>query len=358
MSMQFKDYYATLGVKRNATEKEIKSAFRKLARQYHPDVNPSASDKFKEINEAYEVLSDKDKRQRYDQFGQYWQQSNQAGYGQPGRRTRTTTSTPGGMPPGGGIDISELLRQFGFQQGSGVPGGSPGGAGAGFSDFFQMLFGNGFGTPTQARPGGGAAPGPVPGQARHAPPHGGPSVTRSPYGDHQGVSPQDTQQVVSVKVEDLIFGGRQTLKSVATGKTLEVTIPAKAYPGMRLRISQEGQVLNGTQRANLMLLLRVAPHARYSVENETDLVAKMPVHWLDLLLGTVLKIEIPGGQVVEVTLPACTPPHKRIRLRQLGLYKKSGERGDLFVDLNVQFPKKLTDEQRELLEGLREKFPK
>ncbi|MFM7468700.1 MAG: DnaJ domain-containing protein [Vampirovibrionales bacterium] len=331
----YKDYYKMLGVSRQASEKEIKAAFRKLAKKYHPDVNPQASDKFKEVNEAYEVLSDTEKRQKYDQFGQYYQQ-HQSGAG-------------GGFPQGGGFDFSDILRQFGGQAGMG--GGFPGGhGGSGFSDFFEMLFGNAGGHPAQHQHRAGYQAQQAYSQTRHG--------HQAHHAHAQAVQPQDTQQTVPLPLHFFLEGGKLQIRSVATGEMHEVTIPPRLTPGHRMRLKHQGQMSASGQRGHLVLMLQAVPHAVFQVEDTYHLVREVEVSWLKLLLGGALQVETLEGKQIEIPLPQGASIQKRIRLKGLGLYKtqQGSERGDLYLKLIPVFPTRLTSEQQHALEQLQGLF--
>lgn len=354
MSQAYKDYYKILGVARQASDKEIKSAFRKLAKKYHPDVNPKASEQFKELNEAYEVLSDPDKRQKYDQFGQYYQQyqtSGGGGFPQGGGFS--------GAGMGGGFDFSEILRHFG---GQGTHGGMGGGfsqqaQGSGFSDFFEMLFGNmGGGHPAQARHAQAQRQTYQHHQQQHH--HHAHHASHGGFNHTQAVQPQDTQQTVPLPLSFFIEGGKLQIKSIATGEVHEVTIPPRLTPGYRMRLKHQGQVSPSGQRGHLVLMLQAVPHPTFQVEDSYHLVREVEVPWLKWVLGGALQVETLEGKQIEMPLPQGASLQKRIRLKGLGLYKtpQGTERGDLYLKLVPIFPHHVTPEQQQALEHLASLF--
>ena len=313
----YRDYFKVLGVERGADADAIKRAFRKLAREYHPDVNPgdkTAEAKFKEVSEAYEVLSDPDKRRRYEQFGQYW---NQAG-------------AAAGGPGTGGFDvdfgrygnfddfINDLLGRFGGPGGGGF-GGAPGGfAGGGFP-------GGGF-------PGGGFAGGGFPRSASRAPLN------------------LDAEASVKVTFAEA-FRGAERILSV-NDERVQVRIPAGVKPGSRLRLKGKGNLQPGTgRRGDLYLNLDVQAHPVWRLEGD-QLRGELPVSIDELALGGMVKVMTPDGEA-EVSIPAGTAPGRSLRLKGKGWPMKSG-RGDLLLNLSVHWPGKWSDEQRRLLEQLRD----
>ena len=314
--MEYKDYYKTLGVKKDASKDDIQKAYRKLARKLHPDVNkdPSAETKFKEVGEAYEVLKDPDKRQKYDQYGSAWNSARQTG-----------------APPPGWENI-----RFDFGQG---PGGFGGGGGAeGFSSFFEMLFG-GAGGAGGGRRGGGGFPGFGGGPGARAPRNG-----------------SDSEAVLTLSLEEALSGGpREISLSDAYGqrKTLSVKIPAGVRPGQRIRLSGQGQPgMEGAPAGDLFLRVEVEPHPRFKVEG-TDLQTTLPVAPWEAALGGEAEVETLDG-AVRVRIPAGSSSGRRIRLRGRGMPQPGGGRGDLLAEIRVVVPDQLTDRERELFEQLAE----
>ena len=315
--MEYKDYYKTLGVGKNATNKEIKAAFRKLARKYHPDVNKGdkkAEARFKEINEANAVLSDPEKRRRYDTLGPDF-----ANY-----------RAPAGARPGAG--------------GGGVHVDFGGDAG-GFSDFFRTIFGGGFG-------GGGAATG---GQQT-----GGGSFDfeelfgrAGARGGRQPVG-QDVEGAVDLTLEEVLRGSVRSVKMEGQGdaRTVEVKIPPGIREGSRVRAAGEGGGRSGA-RGDLYLKVHVLPHAQFERKGD-DLHVTFTVPLTTPVLGgeaEVPTLEGPRG----IKVPAGSRVGRTFRLRGQGLprLESPGERGDLMAQLQVDLPGETSDEARRLFEELR-----
>lgn len=308
MARNYKDYYKTLGVERGASEKDIKSAYRKLARKHHPDVNPgdkSSEDRFKEVSEAYEVLSDKDKRIKYDQYGQYWEQE-----GRPGA---------GGQPPPGWdtftFDYGDPARQ----------GGPDFGGGEGFSDFFEMLFGQG------RRPGGGEAP--AGGHRRsHAPPRG-PHI----------------EAEMEVSLEDAFHGAKKSFS--LNGRKLEVTIPKGVKDGQKIRLAHQGEE-GPAGRGDLLIKISVRTHPVYERRGD-DLYVDVSVDYATAALGGEVQVPTLTGRVT-MKVPAGTSGGRVFRLPGQGMPKlKDGGRGDLYAKVRVTIPEVMSENERQLLEQIR-----
>ena len=308
MSVEYKDYYKILGVGREASKDEIAKAFKKLARKYHPDLNPGnkeSEEKFKEINEAYEVLKDEQKRKMYDQLGPNWQQGQQFG-GNP---------FGGGNPYGGGTRFTFNGQEFGGQ----------GFDGSGFSDFFETLFGS-----RQ----GGSAGGPFSGY-----------TSRPQRG-------RDIEAHISITLEDAVKGGERslTLEGGDGTKTLKVNIPAGVKDGAKLRLAGQGyDSPNGGPKGDLYLRIRFAPHSLFHVDG-TDLTYEVRIAPWEAVLGAKVKVPTLDGNV-ELSIPAGTGSGKKMRLRGKGL-GPAKSRGDLYVRVGIDAPKDLTPKQRELWEAL------
>src|SRR5579884_3722976 len=344
--VEFRDYYATLGVKKGASDKDIRSAYRKLARELHPDLNPnnkSAEKRFKEVNEAYEVLSDPEKRKKYDQLGanwrnyEQWQRAGGARAGQPfdwadlfgggGPTSRARTRTGGGpgthtrttVTPG---DLGDLL--------GGGGGGSGTGAGSPFSDFFETFFGGigrGGTTTTSARP----------------------NATRAG---------RDVDQPVDVTLEEAFNGTTRVVQVTddRSGRTrrLEVKIPAGVSEGSRVRIAgQGGPGVLGGSAGDLYLVVHVTPSATFAREGD-DLRVKVPARLTTAVLGGEVEVPTPKGGKLALKVPAGTQDGRVFRLRGQGMPRldRPTERGDLFAEVHVQLPEQLTDRQRQLFEEL------
>ncbi|MEY3332299.1 MAG: hypothetical protein RLZZ176_599 [Cyanobacteriota bacterium] len=308
----FKDYYAILGISKTATGEEIKQAFRKLARKYHPDVNPNnkqAEAKFKEVNEAYEVLSDPEKRKKYDQFGQYWKQ---ADHGFPG----------GGFSPDmGGVDFG--------QYGS-------------FNDFLTELF-------------GGAGPRSSRQSYSHRTSTARPGEGFGNFNDFSFQDPsargsQDTEAIISLTFAEA-FSGVQKRFSLGN-ETIDVRIPAGAKAGTRLRVKGKGQInpMN-QQRGDLYLKVELQPHSFFQIEGD-NLLCEVLITPDEATLGASIDVPTPDGQV-NVKLPAGVRSGQSLRLRGKGWPMAKGGRGDQFVKVGIAPPKELTAQEREYYEKIR-----
>lgn len=311
----YKDYYQLLGVDRKATEKEIKSAYRKLARQYHPDVNPGAEAKFKEINEAYEVLGDPQKRQMYDNLGSNWQH--------------------GANFNAGGAEGQ--WQDMGFGGGSGV-----------FSDFFDMIFG---------QMGAGQAGG---NRNVHFSMGGDPFSAGGFQQQHTRSQPKakpvdlDVTQPLSLDLDDI--WGEATTQTVlikdgrGSTKSLSVKIPKGIRPGKKIKLADQG-LEQGGRRGHLYLEIKVRPHAVYQLEGD-NLVVDVPLSASQLLLGAEVSVPTPQG-AVTLKIPERTEPGKKLRIKGRGLPGgTSSTQGDLFAKLKLRMPSELTAEQRQVLESL------
>ncbi len=322
--MEFKDYYATLGVGKDAAKDEIQKAYRKLARKYHPDVNkdPAAEVRFKEIGEAYEVLKDADKRKKYDQFGSAW-------------KTREQT----GAPPPGWENI-----QWDFGEGGGFDFGGDfgnlGGGGSGFSSFFDMLFGGGA---PGGRGGRGAGV-----RWTTAGPGGRPGAGWSQQGG-------DMEARLGLSLEEAASGGAReiTLTDPSSGerKTLSVRIPPGVRAGQRIRLAGKGAPgLGGGAPGDLLLRVELEPHAAFRVE-DGDLHVALPVAPWEAALGGEAEVRTLNGPV-RVKIPAGSSTGRKIRLRGRGMAKAGGEKGDLYAEIRVVLPETLSPREKELYEEL------
>lgn len=320
--MEYKDYYKILGVDKKATAKEIKKSYRKLARQYHPDVNPgdaSAENKFKDINEAYEVLSDQEKREKYDRFGSEWQRFEQAG----GRAQDFNWSQWSTQPGGYG---TRTMSQEEFEQMFGG-GGMGGGMGGGFSDFFETLFGS-FGGARRSTGGFGA----------------GQDFTRS-YAQRG----QDIEHEVEISLEEAFYGTTRALQW-EDGRTIEAKIPRGVKSGSKVRLSGQGQAgMGGAAAGDLYLRIKVAPNALYERKGD-DLHVTARVDFFTAMLGGKTTINT-IDKSVNLSIPQETANDKQFRLSGLGMPKlrKPDERGDLYARVKVLLPRNLTEEEKELV---------
>jgi DnaJ-class molecular chaperone len=325
MAVQFKDYYQILGVPRAATEAEIKKAYRKLARKYHPDINPedqSAEDKFKELNEAYEVLSDPEKRQRYDELGPSWKAG--ADFTPPPgwQRVRTEPS-----------DFGDAFAR--------------GGGRGGFSDFFETLFGG---------------------------------FQRSRAGPGFAMRGADVEAEISLTLEDISRGATRTLTLQAaercpncsgTGsrdnrvcpmcngvgmvrrpKSLAVHIPVGVREGSVIRLAGQGEPGTGSASAgDLYLRVHLTPHPLFALVADDDLQLELPVAPWEVALGAKVTVPTLDGSV-EMTIPPGSQAGQRLRLRGKGMPRQGAGSGDLYAKLKIVVPPKFTAEERELFEKL------
>lgn len=302
-----KSYYETLGVKKDATADEIKKAFRKAARKHHPDAGGD-EEKFKAINEAYEVLSDKDKRKQYDEYGQvFGSQGPPPGYGQGG-------GFGGQGGPGGGYQYTTGGPGGGYTQ---VDFGDMGG-GFDIGSIFGSMFGGG------GRGGGYGAAGPTKGQ--------------------------DLQVDLTVSFEQA-FHGTQVAVHDASGKEISVSVPAGARDGGKLRFRGKGSPgANGGPAGDLYVITHIGPHPYYARDG-ADVVLTLPLTVAEASLGTTVTIPVPDGTRAKLKIPAGTQFGKVFRMKGKGAPKLKGDgHGDLKVRADVLVPKHLTDRQRELLE--------
>ena len=301
--MQFKDYYAILGVPKTASQEEIRKAFRKLARKHHPDVakdKKAAEGKFKEINEANEVLGDPQKRAKYDELGADWNQ--------PGRQ---------GPPP-------NWEEMFGRGGGGGFDfggGGPRNGGGGGFSDFFEAFFG-----------GGGA------------------STRRRRNAQRRG---EDVEFELPVTIEEALQGGKKAFAVDRSGRreTINVTVPKGVRAGQRIRLAGQGEAgIGGGGAGDLYLRVSIHPHGDYRVEGN-DLIRPVSVPVTAAVLGGEVEVPTPDG-AVKLKVPAGTQPGQKFRIKGRGLPSGHGERGDFYAEVKVAVPTHLTDRERRLWQEL------
>jgi curved DNA-binding protein len=312
MSVKFQDYYETLGVGRDASEDEIKRAYRKLARKYHPDVNKDkeAEEKFKQINEAHEVLKDPEKRKLYDQLGSDWQAGQDF------------------KPPPGWEDV-----HFDFRTG---PGAEAFDFGGGFSDFFEMLFGGRMG-------GGGRA------RARQ-----GSWVMRG----------QDHEAEIEIDLESAYHGTTRTLTLQGheidqqgqvrpTVQNIQVKIPPGVTDGSRIRLSGKGgEGMGGGPPGDLYLKVHIEPHPRFSMDGH-NLQVEVPIAPWEAALGGTVQVATMDGKV-KLKIPSGSQSGQKLRLRGKGFPKKGGARGDLIARLKIVVPKDLTAREKELFAEMAE----
>ena len=313
--MDYKDYYSILGVSKDAESSDLQKAFRKLARKYHPDVNssPEAEAKFKEINEAHEVLKDPEKRAKYDQFGSAWKQAQNSGAPPPGYEDIFSAFTSGG---------GQRTRGFG------------GFGGEGFSSFFDMLFGSGFGSGGNVDPRVSWSTGSAAGGA---------------------VKGADHEASISLALEEAARGGEReiSLTDPTTGRrrTLRVKVPRGIRPGQRIRLAGQGGLgADGQTRGDLYLSVEIVPDPRFRLDGN-HLHTSLPVTPWEAALGGQAKIRTLDGEL-SVKIPAGSSSGRKIRLRGKGYPNATGEAGDLLAEIKIQVPERLTEEEKELFEEL------
>lgn len=320
--MDYKDYYKILGVSKSASQDEIKKAFRKLANKYHPDKNPgdkSAEAKFKEANEANEVLSDPEKRRRYDELGSNWK-NYQQGTGS------------------GGFDWGKYQNQYGQQQyGSsnggqtfytdfGDLGGAFGKGGGGFSDFFEAFFG-----------GAGS----------------GFTGSKQRQGKRQQLKGDDMHAELPITLEEAYNGAEKLFE--LNGQTIKLKIKKGAYDGQTLKLAGKGYPgHNSGSNGDLLLTLKLEKHPLYN-RIDDDLYMDLPVDIYTAVLGGKPEVKTLKGKI-KISIPEGTSSGKTLRLAGLGMpkYGNDSQYGDLFVKIDLQTPKDLTAEEKKLFEKLRD----
>jgi DnaJ-class molecular chaperone len=307
-----KDYYKILGVSRNADEKEIKSAYRRLARKHHPDVNPgdkSSESMFKEVSEAYDVLGDSEKRKLYDQYGEHWEHA-------------------GNMGGGPGPDMDFHM----------------GGGGGGFESFFGQFFG------------GGGVEG-----ARQQRGRGGARVR---FEDLDAGQPKDVEKVIEISLEEIDSGTKRTLtyqtmdaqrtingiSTVPTTKKVEVTIPAGISDGKKLRVPGKGVAGANGKAGDLYLTVKWANHPQFKA-NADNLEVEVPVPFTVAALGGEITVPTLRSKLT-MKIPEGTQSGQSFRLKGQGITKQGGARGDLMARVKITVPKRLTESQRNLLQQL------
>lgn len=317
-----RDYYEVLGVKKNASEAELKKAYRKLAMKYHPDRNKddkTAEEKFKELNEAYAVLSDLEKRKQYDMFGA------------DGFRQRFTQEDIFR-----GTDFSSIFSEMGF-------GG----------DIFDNLFGGARGQRRSSGFSNGYSRGYSSGFSGQNP-FGGFGGAQQAY---QPVKGQDFETTITIPFEMAYRGGKQrvSLRNGSSQKSLDVTIPAGIESGKKLRLlGKGGPAPSGGTPGNLYIVVNVAPHPYFERKGaDLEYIAKIGLS--DALLGTTIPVPTMDNEEKQLKVPAGTSPGAKMRIKGYGFPHIKGKgKGDLYVKIEVHFPSSLTRQQRELIEQLRE----
>ena len=314
VSIQFKDYYAVLGVERGASQEEIQRAYRKLARKHHPDVDksPGANDRFKQVTEAYEVLKDPKKRARYDQLGSRWKEGDEF-------------TPPEGWQP---FDLGDLGRAR-----------ARGGRGAtefdfddlgGFSSFFEAMFGGG--DPRTFRRG---APRPRPGR--------------------------DIEGSIAITLEDAYRGATRTITLGTEGgehrstpdRTYDVKIPPGITNGGTIRLKGQGEAGSaGGTPGDLLMRVEILPHARFGVSGH-DLTHVLRIAAWEAALGAKVEIEMLDGTRAVLTVPPGSSSGKKLRMRGLGLPERPGQRGDLLVEIQIVVPPSASEAEAKLYDELK-----
>jgi len=307
MAVTYKDYYESLGVPRTATADEIKKAHRKLARKYHPDLNPGdkqAEEKFREVQEAYEVLSESEKRQKYDHLGADWKQGEQF-RPPPDWQQEAFYRGGAGSFRSGGFEADFETGENGF---------------GGFSDFFETLF----------RGRGGAR-----------------------AGAGFRMRGRDIEAEAPITLEEAHRGTRRRLTLPIDGqKTLEVTIPAGVRDGTVLRLAGQGEPgAQGGPAGDLLVQIRLEPHPRFIIEDGDNLVLELPVAPWEAVLGAKVSVQTLDGQV-QLTIRPGSQAGQKLRLRGQGLQRRDGSPSDLLVKLKVVVPTNPPSEERKLWEQL------
>ena len=328
--MEFRDYYQTLGAAKSASDKELKQAYRKLARKHHPDVNPgdkSAESRFKEINEAYEVLGDPEKRRKYDELGANWRMYEQA---QQHGQAPSGGSPFGGVPGGGAWNINMGGEPGGYRTMSEEEMHDLFGNQDPFSDFFRTFFGGG---------GGGKEPG---GRARQG------RAPRTQKG-------RDIEHEVELTLEEAYHGAtrRVSIKQGGHARSVDVRIPVGVKDGSRVRAAGEGEAgASGGAAGDLYLRVKLKPHAVFERKG-SDLYTKVAAPVTSAILGGEAQVPTVTGSV-RLKIPETTQSGQVFRLKGHGMpaVGKPDDRGDLYATVEVQLPRSLTKDQRQHYEAL------
>lgn len=318
MAVQFRDYYEILGVSRDASQNDIQRSYRKLARKYHPDINKEAGleDKFKEINEAYEVLKDPEKRKKYDQLGANWKHG-QEFHPPPGWDGQFAD----GAGPGGGQQTYFWSSDEG-----------------GFSDFFESMFGSDLFGESYGRAEGGQ-----------------PFIRPRQGADHEAtlqISLEEAfrgvQKKISMQSQKMGSDGRVA----SSQKRYDVKIPKGILPGQKIRLTKQGgEGTGGGGKGDLYLKVEIEPHPRFRLESR-DLYMDLPVTPWEAALGAKIKTNT-ITEPVTLKIPEGTQSGQRLRLKGKGMPNPKGAAGDLYAVVQIRVPKRLTKKERELFEALK-----
>lgn len=330
------DYYNLLGVEKGASEADIQKAYRKMARKYHPDLNPddkTAKERFQAVQKAYDVLNDPEKRKLYDQLGPDFEQMHAGG--------------PGGPGPGGG-----------FRWSGGVPGGFPGGGfsgggaeGVDLGNIFSQMFGGGA---SGGFPGGG-----FPGGEEFEMPRGGRGGTRRRQRSRP-TKGADIHREITVAFTTAALGGEAPLpvrRDDGTFGEISLKIPAGIQEGARLRLTGQGEPgPDGETPGDLYVTVHVGGHQWYH-RRGNDLFVKVPVTLPEAVLGAKIDIPTPRG-TIALKIPAGASSGKRLRLKGLGIQPASGEPGDLFAEIQIVLPEQIDEPTREMIRSLEKQYGK
>lgn len=317
--MEYVDYYNVLGVDRSATSEEISKAYKKLARKFHPDLNksPDAEKRFKEVNEAHEVLKDPETRKRFDMLGANWKHG-----------------APFEPPPGWGGGGPHVQYEF-----HGAPGVG------GFSDFFEAIFGGRRGGARRGQGGFGGL------NIEDLFGGGGPGQQQR----QQAARGQDIESTLTIQLEDSYRGSKKTVEFTGpeSRRRYDVKIPKGIRSGEQIRLGGQGRSAPARRGmpGDLYVTIEIAPHPSFEVEGD-DLVVKVAVNAWDAALGTKLEVPTLDGQVT-MTLPQGLSSGQRLRLKGKGMPRRDGGTGDLFAELELVVPSKLTAEQERLFQRLK-----
>lgn len=313
----FRNYYDILGVPRTATIEEIKKAYRKLARQYHPDLNPgnkAAEEKFKDVGEAYEILSDQGKRSQYDQFSRFWKQG---GFQGGGTATTTTRSRTWGGNRAGTRTASDDVDFSEFRD---------------FNTFVDQLLNRQDGSTSSTRS-------PSNRDSYRA------GTTKTPYTVNRTNNPRNAEARLTVPLDRAYQGGRERIR-LEDGRSLEVNMPSGMTSGQKIRLKGQG-VAGG----DLFLKIEVAPHPFFKLEG-ADIVCQLPVTPSEAVLGGAIEVPTLDG-LVKMMIPSGVRSGQKLRLSGKG-YPVNGQRGDQIVELQIAIPKDLSPQERDLYEKLRQ----
>jgi curved DNA-binding protein len=356
----FRNYYEILGVARESTGEDIKRAFRKLARQFHPDLNPgdkTAEEKFKDINEAYEFLSDPDKRSQYDQFGKFWQQR---GFGTGGRDSARGWNWPGRGTAPDDVDFSQF-RNFNDFVDQVLNEREPVRRAASRDRRPDVRSANGRAADSRSdsrtegradgRTDSRAADSRIPVREPVNPRSGADSRDNFRPGTTKTTrtvsrpTPRDAEASLSIPLEKAYTGGRERIR-LQDGRSLEVNMPGGMVSGQRIRLKEQGEA-----GGDLFLIIDVAPHPFFQIQG-ADVVCKLPVTVCEAVLGSQVEVPTLDG-LVKMSIPPGVKSGQRLRLANKGYPTVEDERGDQIVEIQIVLPKEISDEERELYEQLR-----